>query len=390
MPENSSRLQYLYDRFIRDEASPDEVREFWTQLRQTDEDDTIRTVVFARYNDRIPEEIKEKDWSDSLDRMLNRPQKVSAIRMSRWWAAAILLVLVMGSYFLFFRQHAVQVEIALQADNDVPPGGNKAILTLANGKKIILDSADNGQLANQGNTKVMKVGSGLLAYEAQSPNLPAGKAGRNAEINGYFNTLTTPRGGQYQVVLPDGTKVWLNAASSIRYPTAFTGEERMVEITGEAYFEVRHNARLPFKVKAGKEIIEDVGTHFNVNAYRDEPVLRTTVAEGVVRIGNILLYHGEQASINPDGKVSVNKDADVAKALAWKNGYFSFGNSSLQTVMRQLCRWYDVQVTYVGNIPNEKFGGDMPRNSDLSEVLKILKTSGVKFTIEGRNVRVTP
>lgn len=403
MPGDSSRLQYLYDRFLSDEASPEEVREFWTRLGQKDEDERIRAAVFSRYNDQVPKEIKDKDWSDSMKRMLNRPQKENDIGIRRWWAAAaVLLMLVSGSYFLFFSHQTVQTNVTVENGNDVAPGGNKAVLTLSNGKNIILDSGNKGLLASQGNTYIMKVDSGLLAYVPKSKKTSSDSGGRKIEIKTSFNTLTTPRGGQYKLMLPDGTKVWLNAASSIRFPTVFAGQDREVQISGEVYFEIAKDAVRPFKVKKGNLTIEVLGTHFNVNAYNNEPNAKVTLTEGRIRVSQLtpddnkkaknsqLLNPGEQIQVNQGGKMKLIKNANINKAISWKDGYFSFDNSSLPEVMRQLSRWYDVQVVYIGNMPDERFGGDIPRNSQLSQVLQMLRTSGVKFTIEGRDVRVEP
>jgi transmembrane sensor len=292
-----------------------------------------------------------------------------------WWAG------VSGSEELAAQQEkAVKVQLA-----DIPPGGNKAILTLGDGSNITLDSAGNGLLASQGGTSVKQRGKGQLVYES----------GRNAESAPVFNTVTTPRGGQFHIVLPDGTGVWLNAASSLRFPTAFTGKQRDVEITGEVYFEVAHNKQMPFVVKNGATEITVLGTHFNVMAYDDEKIMRTTLLEGAVKVKRgareALLTPGQQARIGTaTGSLGVVDDVDTEKELSWKNGYFQFENESLESIMRQVSRWYDVQVRYEGNSRGENFTGRLPRNANVSGVLKILALSGVKFRIEDKTIIVTP
>jgi ferric-dicitrate binding protein FerR (iron transport regulator) len=271
---------------------------------------------------------------------------------------------------------------------------------LAGGQKILLDSAAAGILAEQGNAQVKKVGDGKLAYEAGGGATKG--AGAAAPL---YNTLTTPRGGQYQLTLPDGTKVWLNAASSLTFPTAFTGSSRTVEMTGEAYFEVAHDKKHPFTVKVSGQTIEDIGTQFNVNAYTDEPAQVTTLLEGAVKVDGHLLRPGEKATVTgaagPGATVTSATttgaaDIRVARgdpegAVAWKNGLFVFTDAGLQTVMRQLSRWYNVDVTYEGNIPPRQFTGMIGRSLTLDQVLKGLAKERVHYQIEkGNRLIITP
>jgi transmembrane sensor len=291
-----------------------------------------------------------------------------------WWAG------YHGSHEMAQQEKAVKVQLA-----DIPPGGNKAILTLGDGSSITLDSAGNGLLASQGGTSVTQSGKGQLVY----------KSGQNAESAPVFNTVTTPKGGQFHIVLPDGTRVWLNAASSLRFPTAFAGKRRNVEITGEVYFEVAHNRQMPFVVKNGATEITVLGTHFNVMAYDDEKIMRTTLLEGAVKVTRgareALLAPGQQARISPaTGSMRVVDDVDTEKELSWKNGYFQFEDESLESIMRQVSRWYAVEVRYEGNSRGENFTGRLPRNSNVSGVMKILSLSGVKFRIEDKTIIVTP
>jgi len=274
--------------------------------------------------------------------------------------------------------------VAVKPGNDIPPGGNKAILKLANGSVIILDSAGNGRLSTQAGATIDKTGDGKLAYNSLKE--------KPTEIQ--YNTLTTPKGGQYFIELADGSKVWLNAASSLTYPTSFIGKERIVVLKGEAYFEVAKNKAMPFQVTVNGMTVEVLGTHFNINAYDDEAVIKTTLLEGAVKImkGNTsaLLKPGDQAQVSSNGNIKVITDADVDQAVAWKNGYFQFRRDNLQQVLRQLTRWYDVDVKYDGLITDMQFGGRISRNNNLSEVLKILELSNVHFRIEGKTIVVMP
>lgn len=314
-------------------------------------------------------------------------------------AAAILLCVAAGVYFFVHNQP--QKEITQQGtdkqfSNDVLPGGDKAVLTLADGSDVILDSAKNGMVARQGNASITKLENGKLAYQ------PAAGAAVPSVVS--YNKLTTPKGGQYQLVLPDGSKVWLNAASSIRYPTVFTGKERRVEISGEAYFEVARAAHgnMPFIVaiaapagmpEAGGEV-EVLGTHFDVNAYGDENAVKTTLLEGEVKLikggGAILMKPGQQAGYGMTGGPAIIKDADVDEAVAWKNGIFEFNEASIESVMRQVERWYDIEVSYEGKIPSGHFSGTVDRNANISQIIKILELSEVHFRIEGRRIVILP
>ena len=270
-------------------------------------------------------------------------------------------------------------------------GRNGARLILQGGQQILLDSTINGQVTVQANSAVFNSG-GQLIYKALDEK-PAGAAGAAGVAGTSYNTLTTDRGKQYQLLLPDGTRVWLNASSSITYPTAFNGPNgpgRTVTMIGEAYFEVVHRDRMPFKVRVRNREIEDLGTHFNVNAYGEGSSLKTTLLEGSVRVGRVVLQPGEQASVNDKGQVSVLKDADLEQAVAWKNGMFQFDHADLKSVMGELTRWYNVDVRFEGNAASRHFGGKISRFSNISEVLKILELSKVHFRIENKTIVVMP
>lgn len=266
---------------------------------------------------------------------------------------------------------------------DVLPGGRKALLTLGNGTVITLDDAANGPLAKQGASTVIKL-NGKLDYKVSSPG--------NQET--VYNTISTPRGGQYQVELPDGSMVWLNAVSSIRFPTAFTGPERRVDITGEAYFEVAKNRDHPFVVAVNGSEVTVMGTHFNVMAYPDEALLQTTLFEGSVAFSHnnqtLVLNPLEQSRLNKKGGLDKIRDPDAEDVIAWKNGLFHFDNADIRTVMRQLARWYDVDVEYRITPDDNLYHVEMPRSSKLSSVLKVLElTANIHFSIEERRIIVS-
>jgi len=312
----------------------------------------------------------------------------------RYMAAAAILLFFVGGYYLISNR-SVKIKIAKtnnssQIKNDVPaPTGTKTILTLANGSTIILDSVQNGTLAQQGNAKVQKLSNGQLAYNNNDNNALLSE--KPTEI--FYNTLSTAKGGQTMVVLSDGSKVWLNTASSIRFPTAFTGKERSVEITGEAYFEIAHNRSVPFIVKVKDADIKVLGTHFNVMAYDDENLLRTTLLEGSVMIsrGNEsnLLQPGQQAQVGAGETIRVVSDVDTDQVVAWKNGEFQFNMADIESVMRQLKRWYDIDVVYEGGgKPAIHLVGTVSRNVNLSNVLKLMELNGAHFRAEGKRITV--
>jgi ferric-dicitrate binding protein FerR (iron transport regulator) len=317
-----------------------------------------------------------------------------------WMVAAAILILVVAGIDRWLVRPAGKTNLpaATASASDIQPGRNKAILTLEGGDRIDLDSAANGVLAAQGNTRIEKLPNGKLTYRSVAPATKAA-----------LNTLTTPRGGQYQLVLPDGTKVWLNAASSITYPVAFTGRQRKVTITGEAYFEVKTDPALPFIVDKGDMTIEVLGTHFDVNTYDDEQAMKVTLLEGAVNVhkGNTgqLLKPGQQAQVarilpsagattsasasaGTAASVTVSNDVNAGEVMAWKNGSFYFNRTPLPVVLRQLSRWYDVDIVYEGAVPNLPFGGEMGRDLSLNQVLNILGKMGMQYRLEGKKLIV--
>ena len=305
-------------------------------------------------------------------------------------AASLLLFLSVGGYFLLHKKPAQQT--AQNQPHDVAPGRNQATLTLADGRKIILTKGLSGQLAQQGGTLVQVNKGNAIAYV-----VPASANTNNSEIQ--YNTLTTARGEQspYPLVLADGTKVWLDAASSITFPTAFDGKERIVKITGEAYFEVAHNALRPFKVSVKGQTIEDVGTAFNINAYDDEPVVKTSLVSGKVKVYGsapelikkaVVLKPGQQASFN-NNSISV-ENVDTDDALAWQHGYFQFNTDDLESAMRKIARWYDVDIAYSNDkLKNQPLAGTISRYSTVMQVLRKMELTGrFHFKLNGRKIIV--
>jgi transmembrane sensor len=305
--------------------------------------------------------------------------------------AAAIALLMISSVFVYkaVNHYGFKNKLAIsnaKANNKpIVHGGNKATLTLANGAVIVLDDKVAGTLAKQAGVKISKTADGQIVYTAvQNPG--------DAALN-KFNTMQTPRGGLYQVTLPDGTKVWLNSASTLKYPLAFSGGERKVELNGEAYFEVAHNKDLPFRVISPNQTVEVLGTHFNVNTYTDEAHSKTTLLEGSVRITALnfgvskVLSPGEQAIIKSSG-IQV-KIVDTDNAIAWKNGLFQFDNEDIHTIMRKISRWYDVDVEYKEDLGDMRFGGSVSRFTDIQQVLRKLElTNTIHFKIEGRRIIV--
>jgi transmembrane sensor len=386
-------LQQTLQKYVENKATPEEVRWLLAHFHTESEDELMKLVMkgFDLDQQDVPESNPDQA---ALDRVYNRlhenlgftENKNGAIGFRRFRVmasvAAVLAGLAIGGYFILRQPVHVQQTVQNQ-HNDIAPGSNKAILTLANGQKIVLTGAKNGQIATQGQTVIQKTANGQVVYEPASLT-------PNTAIT--YNTISTPRGGQHWVTLSDGTKVLLNAASSLTYPVAFNGKERKVTLTGEAYFEVVHNDKQPFLVETKNETVQDIGTHFNINAYADEPVVRTTLLEGSIRVA-----HGAQAEILKPGQESVLKadelkvnDVDTEEAIAWKNGYFMFDSENIQPIMRMIARWYDVEVIYTGDIPTDKFGGSVSRFGNVSQVLdKLALTGRVHFKIEGRRIMVS-
>lgn len=353
----------------------------------TEEEKAWVETWYAIFEDKVqvvsPDQValdKSESW-EILAREYNKSKPVERLWTRMAVAASMLITISAGLYFYSKTNH--QKAIKAQYAHAGHRKENKAILTLANGKQISLTEAKNGELAEQSGIKITKTEDGQLVYSTSDNSVAS------ASLN--YNTIQIPKGQQYQLNLPDGTKVWLNAASTLRYPTRFAGRERRVELSGEAYFEVAKNKAMPFHVNSGKQDVEVLGTHFNVNSYTDEKVVETTLMEGSVKVTDQFSHSaqvispGQQASLFLNHVITV-KEADVSKAIAWKNGDFSFRNDDLPYIMRQICRWYDVEVVYQGTIPPSKFAGQASRKITLGQMMDIIKASGVQVTLKDRTL----
>ena len=348
----------------------------------------IETPVNSPYTDAgapspYPDTAPAKMIDDSGTRLFDHP----GIRLwPRVAAAAAVVIALSGAAYLITRKSQTPA-IAKTQVHDFAPGSNKAILTLANGSQIILDSARTGQLAQEQNSAIEKIDDGMIRYTA------AGAPGADSATASLYNTISTPRGGQYAVTLSDGTKVILNAASSLRYPTVFAGNDRSVRLSGEAWFEIAPDKSHPFIVVSGDQDVKVLGTQFNLNAYEDEPAVKTTLLTGSVRITSRSTHQSHslspgQQSILTGTNLSIS-EADIEEATAWKNGYFMFESEAIGSIMRKIARWYDVDIKFDGPLPTDKFNGTVQRFVKVSQVLKKLElTNKVHFNIEGRTIMV--
>ncbi|RPE13514.1 DUF4974 domain-containing protein [Chitinophaga lutea] len=327
------------------------------------------------------DELVQDDVLQSMQKPARQQSGLLRVLGSARYRAAAAAILIGGLSSLFvFRaaRNGGDKENAPAATAAIQPGGQKALLTLADGSVVELDSTGAMTIPGQGNANVQAAGGQLTYNDAGSES--------NAPI---FNTLRTPRGGQFKIVLADGTKVWMNAGSALTYPTAFSSTERLVELSGEAYFEVEKDAAKPFRVKVKEMTVDVLGTDFNIMAYEEEAAVNTTLVDGAVKVsGNgvsELLKPGQQASLSRSGGLTV-KEADVEEAVAWKNGLFIFQDADLQTVMRQLARWYDIEIEYEGRPADMKLNGAVFRNYSLSQVLTVLKATGLQFKMEANKL----
>ncbi|MDR6945105.1 FecR family protein [Mucilaginibacter pocheonensis] len=372
----------LYERFASGNCTPEELK----LLEEYRDGFQLKDLPWnAGMGDR--EEIKNEILKNLNERITSRPKK----NFKKYWiAAAAIAVFAFSTIWMIERKDQTLTDtsnkVSLNKKGPVLPGFNKATLTLADGSNIDLNDSKKGVLSKQGGASVGKLNDGKIAYHVKD-------AGEKAPVASY-NTITTPRGGQYQVVLSDGTSVWLNAASSLKFPTVFTGNERNVELTGEAYFEVAKNKKMPFKVAVNKMNIEVLGTHFNVNAYADDDAIKTTLLEGSVKLSiagsQAMLKPGQQATLGQQQKFNI-QTINTEEAIAWKKGYFIFDNENIQTIMKKISRWYDVEVVYKGKIDERDFGGTVSRFDSVTGVLRSLELTGtVHFKLEGRRITVMP
>ncbi|HVW95112.1 MAG TPA: FecR domain-containing protein [Mucilaginibacter sp.] len=342
--------------------------------------------AFAENEDELRKRILYK-----IRKKVNKDRRSVKIIPAWVFAAAALLLLAFGVIWYRIETSSPVKQQLLSKNNhklknDIGPGGNKAVLTLANGNKINLNDVKNGVLGNQGQSIIKKDSDGRVTYETTT--------GKHSDASMVFNTITIPNGGQYRLTLSDGSKVWLNAASSITFPVAFSKNERKVTVTGEAYFEVAKNKKWPFIVIAGKQTVQVLGTHFDVNAYADENTIKTTLVEGSVKVSvgtETAILKPEEQSVVSDrytGKIAI-QTVDTDDVLAWTTGNFQFERAEISSIMREAARWYDVEIKYDGEVPHRIFTGSISRNVNLSELLNMLKYTGINFKIEGNTIIVT-
>ncbi|MEC5143263.1 FecR domain-containing protein [Chitinophaga sp. 212800010-3] len=386
------RLEELFGRFMHGRLSDMEETEL-LQLWLDSGLDAQRAKILDAFYDRLPED-KDMTYEEAesiFQKIVHarppmyRLPKRRAVRWSRWVAAAsvVLIVGAVGTLLLFQKKDKPRQFVHRPVVQDVnPPQSNKAMIMLSDGKRLDLDSTVNGPLAVQGNIKLIKLDDGQIVYEKTADDV-------TTPLPVTYNTLTNPRGSKtIDIALSDGSHVWLNAGSSLTFPVAFAGNERHVSMTGEAYFEVGQDADQPFIITKGETTVKVLGTHFNVNAYDNEEAISVTLLEGRVSVNKankgVIIQPGQQAIVT--NTISIENQVNVNQVMAWKNGLFEFRETDIQTVMRQIERWYDVEVVFDGVI-TQHFNGSIQRDANISKVLQMLEeTGGLRFSIEGKKV----
>ncbi|MES2873567.1 MAG: FecR family protein [Bacteroidota bacterium] len=404
---NQAKLEELLSHFVDGDISRADYDELFQYIGENPEEESLNRAidhVFQKMKNQdllsqagkeliYQNIINEKNSLSNAGKTDNRFSKKIGVRWQQMGiAASVLLVSLIA---LFFYTSRVREGLSLskapvQKKEIITPGGDKAILTLSDGSTIILDHAKNGLLANQAGVSIQKTSDGKLLYTFSNA---AGSSSQASTASVIYNKIETPAGGKYQINLPDGSTVWLNASSSLRFPALFAGNTREVELTGEAYFDVAKNKNKPFKVSTKDQIVEVLGTQFNINSYSDEGEIKTTLIEGSVKIiykdKVVLLGPGQQ--FQPSNSVIKVVEADTEEVVAWKNGYFLFKDEDIRSIMRKVSRWYNVEVNYAGDIPDVGFGGNISRSKDIEEVLNALQlTNAVHFKVEGRRITVMP
>lgn len=387
----ASRLAYLFNSYMQQQCTIAEEEELMAFLADHENKEAVHALIEQVISSSGEEIVMPGHKAASVishilqqDRSgvvaMRKKKSIPFLRM-QMAAAAVIFCIAMAAYWYSGKPEKEFVEMA-EKPATILPGGNRAILTVADGSTIVLDSMQSEMLIQQGSTNIKKKGTSLVYNATASVNME----------EAVFNTLSTPRGGQYHLVLPDGSKVWLNASSSLHYPIVFTGSMREVELTGEAYFEIAKNKEKPFRVNVSGMKVEVLGTHFNINAYKDEDAVRTSLLEGKIKVVKDefadVLQPGQQAILAATYKKFKKINVDMDDVVAWKNGLFQFNGDDITSIMRQINRWYDVEVAYSAKIPVRRFEGKISRGAPLSDVLKILELSGVKFKVEEKRIIV--
>lgn len=378
----SPRLRYLLRRHIDDSSTKAELQELYDMLPEV-RNESLDDLLDEEYE--VIRQIGNKpdvDWDGLFNRVVTRTPVTVKRRSFRWWqyAAAAVVLGIAGTAYLYMQPKSQSAPDEQLAQAKIIPAHAGALLTLSNGQQIVLDSAADGTLTSQGGTRLSKV-NGRLVYAAAN--------GLATEM--VYNTISTPRGRFFQLELPDGTKVWLNALSSLQYPNIFKGNERVVTLTGEGYFDVTRDASKPFRVRANGHTVEVLGTGFNVQAYT--PVMITTLIEGAVSVSN---GHGQRIPLKPgqqalaDGNTIRVNTADTKKAVAWKDGEFRFRSDDMMNIMNQLSHWYNIDVRYAGQVPAKTYSGSISRQAKIEEVLEMLQVlTGAHFGLDGTIVTVS-
>ncbi|WP_316800058.1 FecR family protein [Pedobacter frigidisoli] len=387
MPDKNDRINELLDKYVHKTIGEDDFIELFQYISK----DEYKHVLddYMKYSDKLtlPDaDVHHVDWQHMYNNIVDKKEKSrTAIVIDFAKKITIAASLVAVGYIAYhtYLGKSMQQTTGKTVKADLAPGGNKAILKLGDGTEIILNDAQNGGLSQQGSSVINKENEGLISYAANE----------RKETRVFTNVLTTPRGGQYRLELPDHSQVWLNAESSITFPTAFTGQYRKVSVTGEVYFEVSKDKSKPFMVENQNTTIEVLGTHFNVNVYPNEVQSAVTLLEGSVRLKNNhssrILQPGQQAVFEANGSQIQLRNVDTENVVDWKNGLFIFEDASITEVMRQVERWYDVDVKYVGKVPAIKFNGIVSRNNNVSKLLKFLRAAGnIEFNINNKTIEV--
>ncbi|MEO8766549.1 MAG: FecR family protein [Ginsengibacter sp.] len=389
-----SRLEYLFNCYIVSSCTIPEEEELMSLLADPKNQTSVRRLIDVVIENTESEiQLHDDATASILQNILDTGRsivvpfrKMKAIFTGWSRIAAVLLLFIAGAgVYLIFRQENNSTIKNATANNQpapVSPNGNKAVLITSDGTTILLDSLQNGSAIQIGSARISKQKGSLVCKLLDSSK---------SDLAPTYNTLLTPRGGQYQIDLADGSKVWLNAASSLRFPSTFKGIERVVDLTGEAYFEVAKNKEKPFHVRTGEMEVTVLGTHFNVNAYKDENTIKTSLLEGAVKITSgstsQFLKPGQQAVLDSKNKMII-ANVNMDEVMAWKNGLFQFKGADIATIMREISRWYNVEVIFRGKIATRSFEGKISRNSRLSEVLRILELSDVKFAVTDNKIEV--
>ncbi|NII81128.1 MULTISPECIES: FecR family protein [unclassified Pedobacter] len=390
------QIRKLYVKYLQGNSSAEELAELMRHFEKYGEKSPLMDLIEKELLQEPPNTEDSEAVKEGLSRnyaVLNAKltTKDAKKTLRLWWlsAAACLLITIGAIWVSYFSKGGNIKELSTSKKyytHDLPAASNKAILTLENGKEISLNDSSEGVLAQNNGISIQKNKDGQVTFVLK------GTAANNQQT--AYNVISTPKGGKYDIVLSDGTKIYLNASSSLKFPNSFKGNERAVILTGEAFFEVSKNKRMPFIVNASNMKIKVLGTHFNVMAYEDEKSVQTTLVEGAVELkgknDKVLLKPGEQGSFSDQDKRINVASVDVSIATAWKDGYFVFNNSSLQEVMRQLARWYDLKIVYDGQVPESEFNGRIKRNSSLKKVLQVLQSSNVDFSLTGNTLTIKP